>query len=276
MKAILKYALVAAGVTVIGAAVTASGIYSANRAKERFMEIPQITNEEELSAALEGPKQTYCLTNMVVSGTAAEDPFEILTDEYLYIQYIKEVCEQDDTGKNFKWEYSANDVVEGTYASEVMLFDEYEATVDSFMAVMNAVEFEPEWVKEEYAELIDGAYYPKQIGDYPGNTRYTIAALPMESEVAMYATVGEGQIVLEYNKDKRCCMVQNGTAEDLRAYYGDESGVIRILIGLMFITPMGLLLLAAVIIFTITGTIAQKSADRKKAAQAAKNNTKKK
>lgn len=267
MKAITKFALVAIGVTVIGAAVTASGIYSTNQAKERFMEIPQITNEEELRTALDGEKQIYCMTNMVVSGTAAADPLDILNDEYLYIQYIKEICEQDDTGKNFSWKYSTNDVPEGTYASEVLLFDEYEVTAEPFMVVMNAESLEDEQVKEEYKELTDGSYYPKQIGDYPGNIRYTVAAFPMDSEAAMYATVGEGQIILEYNRDEKRCMVHNGTVEDLRAYYGDDTGVVRILIGFMFIVPMGLLLLASVIIFAVTGTIAQKSADRKKAAQ---------
>ena len=267
MKAITKFALVSIGVTLIGAVLTASGIYSTNRAKERFMEIPQITNEEELSAALEGSKQIYCMTNMVVSGTAAEDPLEILDDEYLYIQYVKEVCEQDDSGKNYTWEYSTSDVPDGTCASEVFLFDEYEVTAEPFMVVMNADTLTQDLVKEEYKELVDGAYYPKQIADFPGNTRYTVAALPAGSEVAMYATVGEGQISLEYNRDDKRCMVQNGTVEDLRAYYGDDAGVIRILIGFMFIVPMGLLLLASVIIFAVTGAIAQKSADKKKAAQ---------
>ena len=271
MKAITKFALVALGVTLAGAGITATGIYSAQQAKEKFMEIPQITSEEELCAALDGEKQTYCLTNMIISGTPAEDPFELLKDDYLYIQYVKEICEKNTDAKidaEYVWEYSTTDAAEATYASDIVLFDQYEVTMGEFLAVMNASDIQPEYVYEEYAEAVEGSYYPNQKGDYQGNIRYTIAALPMNSEVAMYAVVGEGEIVPQYNKDERCCIVVENTIEALRAYYGDDAGVTRILIGFMFVVPMGLLLFASVIIFAVTGTIAQKNEERKKAAQA--------
>lgn len=56
-------------------------------------DLPQITNESELREAMNGPKTMYAVLNAPVSGSAVDDPFELLTYEYftscIWVRYIK-------------------------------------------------------------------------------------------------------------------------------------------------------------------------------------------
>lgn len=276
MKSGLKYILIAVGVIVAGAAITASGIYSSNKARDRFMENPQISSREELEEALAGEKQTYCLINMPVSGTAAEDSLGILNDEYMYIYYAKENCKEEmnkTTGeREYKWGYTGEGSIDATYGTDMVLFEEYPVTAKEYTAIMDANVLTPDMVKDEYKDLTDGSYYPNGVGDRSGNTRYTLAALPMGQEVAMYATVGDGEIIMENNEDALCYIVSGGTMESLGTYYGSDSGMMRTLIGIMLVVPVGFMMLVTMIVFSITSAIAKKSAEKKGAAK--KNSTK--
>ena len=87
----------------------------------------------------------------------------------------------------------------------------------------------------------------------------------MQSEVAMYAAVGDGEILMEYNDDMACYLIKDGTMEDLAVYYGGDAGMMRILVGILFIVPMGCILLLFSIVFAVSGVVSKRKAEKKKA-----------
>lgn len=262
MKSELKYILVSLGITLAGAALAGSGIYSAKKEVNRFMALPQITSQEELEAALAGEKQIYCMTNMVVSGAAAEDPLGILKDDYMYIYYAKEICEAkaNKSGEmEYTWNYSSSDEIQPAIGAEMKLFDTYPVTTLEYNVIMDDYVITPDQVKDEYKELVDGAYYPEGVAEEAGNLRYTTTTLPMGQEVAMYATVGDGEIIMEYNEDMECYVINDGTMDSLVSYYSAGKGMMRILLGLMAIVPLGFLLLITMVVYAITSAITKKN-----------------
>lgn len=274
MKSEIKYILVSLGVVAVGVGVTASGVYSSNKQLAKFMETPVISNQEELETALAGEKQKYCLVNMPVSGSAVEDPLELLKDEYVYLYYGKEVCKEE-TSKTgavtYTWESAADGTMEPVYAEDLQLFEQYPVIVTEYNVAYPASEdkqdtagkLQPEQVKDEYQSLVDGYYYPEEIGDTSGNIRYNVVSVPEGQELAIYATVGDGEIVMEGNDDEASYVICGGTAEQLAGYFSGDAGLMRMLIGIMMIIPMGFIMLVTTVIFGITSLIAQKKQPKK-------------
>lgn len=266
MKSEIKYIVISLGVALAGVAVTASGVYSSNRQIKEFMKTPLISDQESLEAALNGEKQVYCLTNMPVSGSAAEDPLDILQDSYVYLYYGKETCKEESsrTGEpEYTWENVSDGSLGPFYASEIRLFDTYPVTAVEYVAIGAEAQetkgtLQAEQVKEEYREQTDGYYYPEQIGDQAGNIRYALTAIPDGQEIALYAEVGDGEIKMEYNKDMASYVISNGTQEDLASYFAGDAGLMRTLIGIMLLIPFGALMLLTTILFAITSLIAEK------------------
>lgn len=274
MKSEVKYILISAGVVLAGVAVTATGVYSANKETEKFLEMPSLSGKEELEAALAGEKQVYCMTDMEVSGTAVEDPMGILEGEYVYLYYAKYVCseEMSKTGETtYTWEYSSDDEIPASYSDDLMLFEEYPVEAVEYTAVEDAetgmMALIADMVKPEYQDQVDEYYYPEEIGDYDGNVRYALTAVPNGQKVAMYATVGDGEIQMEYNDDMASYVINNGTVDDLATYFSGDAGMMRILIGIMIIIPLGILLMMITIVFGITSMIAKKKKPQVKTSQ---------
>lgn len=276
MKSEVKYVLVSAGVLLAGVVMTASGVYSANSQRDEFLEQPLISDEAGLEAALAGEKQLYCLTNMRISGTPAEDPMGILDGEYVYIAYEKATCKEE-VSKNgettYTWEGSSDDVIAPSYSSEMLLFDKYPVTTVEYAPIMDGDTgtmvgtITADQVKAEYQELTDEYYYPEEMGDKDGNVRYSVTVIPMDQEAAMYATVGDGEIVMEYNDDMFSYVIMNGTMEHMATYFRGDGGMMRILLGIMIIIPLGILLLLITIVFGITSMITKKKKPQTKTAQ---------
>ena len=249
VKERLKYLAVSLGIVALGAGCMVYGISVANKAEDKFMEIPVITSQAELETALEGEAQLYCLTNMEVTGEAAEDPMGILEGDYGYIMYVKETCElQKDS--TYEWSSDSNGV---SYAAapSLSLFDTYElelpegATEFNFY-IVDYSEMNADNVKEEYQEnIIDGSYYPEGEGDRDGNKRYNVFLAPLGSECALYATVGDGEIVLALNEDAANYIVPGGDIETLFDCHGSSKGMMPTLVGMMIILPLGVMLLFA-------------------------------
>ncbi|MCI7766976.1 MAG: hypothetical protein MSJ26_03210 [Oscillospiraceae bacterium] len=64
--------------------------YNIGKSEEDAQALPQITSRKEMKEALSRPKEIYAVLNAPVSGTPVKDPFDILTDEYIYINYSGE------------------------------------------------------------------------------------------------------------------------------------------------------------------------------------------
>lgn len=274
MKSEVKYILISAGVVLAGIAVTASGAYSANKERDKFLEMPVLSGQEELETALAGEKQVYCLTDMEVSGTAAEDPMGILEGEYVYLYYAKYVCSEE-TGKTgettYTWEYSSDDEIPVSFSEDLMLFEEYPVAIVEYTAVGDAetgvMALTADMVKPEYLDQVDEYYYPEEVGEFDGNVRYAVTAVPNGQKVAMYATVGDGEIQMEYNDDMASYVINNGTLDNLATYFSGDAGMMRTLIGIMIIIPLGILLMMITIIFGITSVIMKKKKPQTKTSQ---------
>lgn len=274
MKTEIKYILASLGVTAAGLALTMSGIYSSNKQLAKFLETPVISDQEELETALAGEKQKYCLVNMPVSGTAVEDPLELLEGEYLYLYYGKETCKEATStlgNVTYSWESTTEGSLGPVRSEEFLLFEQYPVTVTEYAVAYSRQEvsqeatgnFQEELVKAEYKDQVDSYYYPEQIGDTAGNVRYSLTAIPVDQEAAIYATVGAGEIIMESNEDQASYVICDGTAENLAGYYSGDAGMMRMLIGIMMIIPLGFIMLMTTIIFAITSLITQKKQKKK-------------
>lgn len=257
MKERLKYLAISLGVVAIGAGLMGFGIFSADKEMEKFQEIPVITSEAELETALDGDVQTYCLTNMLVTGEPADDPLGILEGEYGYIMYVKETCElQKDS--TYKWSTSQQDGVTYAAAPSLKLFDTYDLVIPEGMTeynyyIVDYSEMNEDTVKEEYLEKIDGSYYPEGIGDLSGNSRYNVFLAPLDTECAVYANVGEGKVTLALNEDAQNYIIPDGDIEMLFDCHGSSKGMMPTLIGMMIILPLGVMFTFASIIGLIFG-----------------------
>lgn len=242
----------------IGVGFMAYGIISADKEMEKFKEIPMITSEAELTAALEGETQLYSLMNMDVTGEAAEDPLGILEGDYAYIMYVKETCELK-KDSSYEWTASQEGV---TYAAapSLKLYDTYELEIPQGMTEYNYYivdydELNADLVLDEYKELVDGAYYPTGIGDMSGNTRYNVFLADFETPCALYANVGEGKVTLALNEDAQNYIIPGGDLEMLFDCHGSSRGMMPTLIGMMIILPLGVMFTFASIVSMIFGSI---------------------
>lgn len=252
VKERLKYLFISLGIVGIGAGLMAWGIHSANGVHQEFLEIPTITSEEELRNALEGSPKVYCLTDMEISGDPAEDPKNILVDDYAYIMYVEETCSLEKGA--YTWE-SANSTDAYTYngITELMLFGDVpvefaEEMTEYNFYIKDYADLTTDMVFDEYKDVVDGSYYPNGIGDIEGNTRYSVYLASMDEKVAMYATVGDGKVVLEYNSDMANYIIPNGDVEALYDCHGGSDGMMMTLIGMMVVLPIGLIALLSCIL----------------------------
>lgn len=252
MKERLKFLLISLGIVGVGAGLMALGIHAANGTHQEFLEIPTITSEEELRDALEDSPQVYCLTNMEISGKPAEDPKGMLVDEYAYIMYVQETCSLEKGA--YTWT-QANTADGYSYSgiTDMMLFEDIPVELAKEMTEYNFyikdyTELTADMVMEEYKDSVDGSYYPTFIEDSEGNTRYSVYLTSMDEEVAMYAKVGDGKVVLEYNEDMANYIIPNGDVETLYDCHGGDDGMMMTLIGMMVILPIGLMALLTCIL----------------------------
>lgn len=245
MKDRIKYLLISLGITAVGAGLMAWGIHAADKVHQEFLEIPTITSEKELEEALDGTPEVYCLTDMEISGDPAEDPLGILTDDYAYIMYVKETCSLKKG--EYVWESSSSgDGISYGSIENMVLFDEIPVEMPEKMTeynyyIVDYAELTKDMVAEEYKELVDGSYYPEKIGDEEGNIRYQVFLAPIDEKVAMYATVGDGKVVLEYNDDMSNYIVPSGDVEALYDCHAGSDGMMFTLVGMMVVLPIGLI-----------------------------------
>lgn len=68
---------------------------------------------------------------------------------------------------------------------------------------------------------------------------------------------------MESNEDQASYVICDGTAENLAGYYSGDAGMMRMLIGIMMIIPLGFIMLMTTIIFAITSLITQKKQKKK-------------
>lgn len=259
MKEKLKYLLVSLGITAVGAGLMALGVHMANGVHEEFLQTPAITSKEELQEALNGSPQVYCLTDMEISGKAAEDPLEILTDDYAYIMYVKETCSLEKG--NYTWSSSnSGDAYSYSSASDLTLFKETSVECPEDMEnynfyIVDYSELSEDMVYEEYGEkLSDNCYYPNKIEDTEGNIRYHVFLASFDEKAALYATVGDGKVVLEYNDDAANYIIPGGDMEALYDCHAGSRGMMLTLIGMMVVIPIGLIaLLSSILSFFFNG-----------------------
>lgn len=245
MKDRVKYLLISLGITAVGVGLMAWGIHAAEKVHQEFLEIPTITSKQELEEALDGTPEVYCLMDMEISGDAAEDPLDILVDEYAYIMYVKETCSLEKG--EYVWESSSSsDGISYASIENMVLFGEIPVEMPEEMTeynfyIVDYAELTNDMVNEECTTLLDGSYYPKKIGDEEGNTRYQVFLAPMDEKVAMYATVGDGKVVLEYNEDMSNYIIPSGDMDALYDCHAGSDGMMLTLVGMMIILPIGLI-----------------------------------
>lgn len=81
-----------------------------------------------MEQALSGPKKLYAVLNAPVYGTPVDDPFDILADEYFYIQYSGEeikssVYYPEDMGLQTYYEWQNNNDIREFMSAETYLYN---------------------------------------------------------------------------------------------------------------------------------------------------------
>lgn len=222
-----------------------------------------ISNEEALKEALDGKPTMYKLTNMLVTGENCEDALGIINKDYAYISYrkqeYKEVVDDSDTD-----DITYHNEWDDTYCEynfvtpeKLVLFGNIEIEPCTYTMSVDDINELKHKVKDEYVEKIEeiseyeAYYYPNGKGNNIGNVRYLLKGLPVNTEVAFMATVGDGKIELAGYKENVPELIQNGTEDDLLYEMMDESSGLLAAIISFITTPGAIIMIIVGIVRTI-------------------------
>lgn len=200
--------------------------------------LPQITSKAEMQEALSGPKKMYAVLNAPVSGSAAEDVFDILTDEYIYIQYIGEtfspkVYHIDGLGPQttYEWEmdYDDRESVSGeTYLYSDIPIDLTGCRVDNTDTLTSESQVKFPENSKAAVNIMMNYYYPEGMGEKPnaleensGLKRYAVYFMKSGTDISFLAWIGDNEIkFLETGENGEtsgiAAVVQHGELSDLK------------------------------------------------------------
>lgn len=219
--------------------------------------LPQITNKSQLQEALSGSKKLYAVLKAPVKGSVVEDEFDILNDEYFYIQYSGETLEssvhyEDVLGAQTTYRWEKNNDIRTKMSDETYLYDDIPVdftgcSVDNPDALTSDSQIK-ENAKSKVAVNIN-YYYPEGLPKDPdadeenyGIKRYDIRFLKSGTNLSFIAWIGDNEINVYSTStgdesDVFPVLVQNGELSDLSYYmsYDDVSSVMLLWIGVLFI-----------------------------------------
>lgn len=191
-----------------------------------------------MQEALSGPKKMYAVLNASVSGSAAEDVFDTLTDEYIYIQYIGETFSPkvyyiDGLGPQttYEWEkdYDDRESISGeTYLYSDIPIDLTDCRVDNTdtLTSESQVKF-PENSKAAVIIMMN-YYYPEGMGENPnaleensGLKRYAVCFMKSGTDISFLAWIGDNEIKFPETGENGeisgiAAVVQHGELSDLK------------------------------------------------------------
>lgn len=222
-----------------------------------------ITNEEELRNQLDNDPAICKLINMTVTGDIIADSSGMLKDDYIVLRYRKEeyiereVRSKDSDGNDdsytvYEWEDIDCEWKDNT-ADKIVLFDDIVIEPGEYYYNMFFLGDLSEKVKDEFAnkDFVYMDYYPNGDGYTVGNIRYSFAGIPVNSNVAFMAKVGDGKIVPVGYKDDVPIIYLNGREEDLsNEMSGEGQGILAALIILVTV-PLGIVLIIVGIVRSI-------------------------
>lgn len=188
--------------------------------------------------ALSGPKKIYAVLNAPVSGSAAEDVFDILTDEYIYIQYIGETFSPkvyyiDGLGPQttYEWEkdYDDRESISGeTYLYSDIPIDLTDCRVDNTDTLTSESQVKFPENSKAAVSIMMNYYYPEGMGENPnaleensGLKRYAVYFMKSGTDISFLAWIGDNEIkFLETGENGEisgiAAVVQHGELSDLK------------------------------------------------------------
>lgn len=222
-------------------------------------ELPQITSRAEMQEALSGSKKMYAVLNAPVSGSAAEDVFDILTDEYIYIQYIGEtfspkVYNMEGLGPQttYEWEKDYDDLesISGeTYLYCDIPIDITGCRIDNADTLTSESQVRFPEDSKAAVSIMMNYYYPEGMGENPnameensGLKRYAVYLMKSGTDISFLAWIGDNEITFCKTGENSeisgfAAVVQHGELSDLKWIMesGEVGDVIIIWIGVLFL-----------------------------------------
>ena len=170
--------------------------------------LPQITNKEQLQEALVGEPQVYACLNIPITGGAAKDRFNILTDDYICIMYIGEEYVEgsntDDNWKYYKWEGNGDDsesMADSLYAFDDIPISLKGASFDNPDFLDDASEVDLSDTKNAAADTTMAYFYPYGDAEAEGNIRYRVYFVKSGIPATFLGMVGDNKISV-YSADE--------------------------------------------------------------------------
>ncbi len=212
-----------------------------------------------MQEALSGSKKMYAVLNAPVSGSAAEDVFDILTDEYIYIQYIGEtfspkVYHIDGLGPQttYEWQmdYDNRESISGkTYLYSDIPIDLTGCRIDNADTLTSESQVRFPEDSKAAVSIIMNYYYPEGMGENPnameensGLKRYAVYFMKSGTDISFLAWIGDNEITFCQTGENSeisgfAAVVQHGDLSDLKWVMesGEVGDVIIIWIGVLFL-----------------------------------------
>lgn len=248
--------------------------------------LPQITNREEMAAALSGPKTLYAVLDAPVCDSPVDDVFDILADEYFYIQYTGEVIKAsvyypEDMGPqtSYIWEQSGD--IRESMSAETYIYDDIPIDLTGCFVTNPDSLSSSDQVKlsentKAFVSPETAYYYPDGIGEHPndmeencGLTRYKVYFMKSGTSLSFLAWIGDNEISFNDDNNAFTNIVQHGDITDLT--YMMESGEV----GSVILLWLFVILIIFVLIYTSAYEDEEETPPSKKKDKT-KNNKKKK
>ena len=212
-----------------------------------------------MEQALSGPKKLYAVLNAPVYGTPVDDPFDILADEYFYIQYYGEeikssVYYPEDMGPQTYYEWQNNNDIREFMSAETYLYngipiDLTGCSVENPDTLSSADQVKLPENSKAFVSIDPTYYYPDGRGEKPndmeanfGLKRYSVFLMKSGTSLTFMAWIGDNEISGQSpdpddEGNVLAVVVQNGDMSDL-VYIAESDNIgsiILLWLGVIFI-----------------------------------------
>ncbi|MGN0613062.1 MAG: hypothetical protein ACI4JB_04100 [Porcipelethomonas sp.] len=246
-------------------------------------DLPRITNEAEMREALSGEKTLYAVLNASVTGSAVEDVFDILAEDYIYIMYSGEeitasIYYPEGLGAETTYSWEKTDDIRKAISGETYLYNDIpidltECLVEKADRLSSENQVKQLKNPKAYVDTSTNYYYPDGMEEDPddmgkscGLTRYDVQFLKSGTALSFMAWAGDNEITVYKSDDENYALetvVQHGEMSDLHWVFesGDVGGVILVWIGVLFV----------VIVIPLSSACLEEMRESKKTENKAKN-----